>query len=78
MCLFSKPPVSVYEPPENITSMTRGEVIEKMEEDILIHEYWAVKVTQEPKYAPSMGDYDWHMMWIEVYQNTIYYLEGRE
>lgn len=57
-------------------TMSNLTVIEELEDDILIHEYWAVKVVQEPKLATTMGDYDWHMHWIEVYQNTIYYLQG--
>lgn len=56
-------------------TMTKEAVIEELEYDILIHEHWAVKVTQEPEWADSMGDYNWHMRWIEVYQNCIHYLK---
>lgn len=68
------------EEPELTTeaTMTKAEVIEKLKEDILIHEDWAVRVTQTPSLAQSFGDYDWHMQWNEVYKNAIYYLEGGE
>ncbi|GAG58984.1 unnamed protein product, partial [marine sediment metagenome] len=33
-------------------------------------------VVQHPEWAKTMGDYDWHMHWIEVYRNAIYYLQG--
>ena len=56
--------------------MPRAEVIEKLEEDILIHEYWAVEVVEHPEKAELMGDYDWHIMWNEVYRSAIYYLKG--
>uniref|UniRef100_A0A6M3J490 Uncharacterized protein n=1 Tax=viral metagenome TaxID=1070528 RepID=A0A6M3J490_9ZZZZ len=74
MCFKKKSPVSTYLPPANYPSMTKQEVTDKMEEDIQIHEWWAGYVTQNPSYAQSYGDYDWHMAWIEVYKNTIYYL----
>ena len=67
MCIFKK------KLPEGAT-LTKAQCIKKLEEDILIHEYWAVKVTEEPAYAASMGDYDWHMAWNEVYRNCIFYL----
>lgn len=57
-------------------TMTRGEVITNLENDILAHEDWAVRVTQYPEYVPLMGDYDWHMHWVKVFKNAIYYLEG--
>lgn len=57
-------------------TMEKLAVIEELEDDILIHEQWACYVTQYPKYAETMGDYDWHMKWIEVYRNAIYYLQG--
>ena len=62
--------------PNDLPEMPRSKVIEELEYDILIHEYWAVKVTQDPKWAPSMGDYDWHIRWIKVYEAAIYYLKG--
>ena len=77
MCFWKKPPESTYEPPEGMPSMTVREVLDKLEEDILIHEYWAGYVTQHPSYAASMGDYDWHMTWIEVYENCIHYIETK-
>ena len=61
-----------------LPTLTKKKLIEEMEYDILIHEYWAVKVTEEPAWAPSMGDYDWHMRWIEVYRNVIFYLQEDE
>jgi len=51
-------------------------VISELEYDILIHEYWACKVTEEPEWETYMGNYHWHVKWIEVYENTIYYLKG--
>lgn len=57
-------------------TMEKIVVIEELEDDILIHEQWAVRVVQEPKWAEMMGDYDWHMHWIEVYRNALYYLQG--
>ena len=57
-------------------TMSKQTIIDELYDDIVIHEYWACFVVQNPSYAPSMGDYDWHMKWIEVYQNGIYYLEG--
>ena len=56
--------------------LTREKVIEKLREDILIHEQWAVLVAQYPQYAESFGDYDWHIAWNKVYKSAIYYLEG--
>ena len=61
---------------DGIPSMEKIVVIEELEDDILIHELWAVKVVEEPELAEAMGDYDWHMKWIEVYHNAIYYIEG--
>jgi len=61
-------------PKDGMPSMSKADVVKKLEEDILIHEYWAVKVTQEPQYAESFGDYDWNIEWIEVYKNAIFYL----
>ncbi len=57
-------------------TMTRLDVIGELEDDILIHENWAVYVVQHPEWAKTMGDYDWHMKWIETYKNAIYYLQG--
>jgi len=75
MCfgIFKKKPAT---PPLSDATMTKAQVLKKLEEDILIHEYWACKVTEEPGWGDTMGDYDWHLMWIEVYQNCIYYLQG--
>jgi len=58
MCfgIFKKKP----EPIEK-QAMTKEQVIEKLQEDILIHEQWAVIVTEYPQYAESFGDYDWHL-----------------
>lgn len=67
MCKIKRPA-----PPATLLKAT---VIKELKYDILIHEFWAVKVTEEPAWAPSMGDYDWHLRWIEVYENAIYYLE---
>lgn len=55
--------------------MSKLEVIEELEYDILIHEYWAVRVIEEPKWAETMGDYKWHLRWMQVYQAAIYYLK---
>jgi len=74
MCWLSK--LFKSEKPIPPATMTKAEVIAQLEDDILIHEQWAVIVTEHPEYAPSMGDYDWHMKWIEVYQNAIYYLKS--
>lgn len=62
--------------PVGMPSMSRQEIIERLEYDILIHEYWAVEVTEHPEEAEKMGDYDWHMHWIEVYENALFYLRG--
>jgi len=59
----------------DMPTMSKQNIIEELGEDILIHELWAVKVTQSPKLADDFGDYDWHMHWIEVYKNSIYYLQ---
>ena len=64
--------------PDSIPNMTADEVIAELEYDILIHENWAVYVVQYPSYAASMGDYDWHMRWIAVYEAAIYYLKGQQ
>jgi hypothetical protein len=50
-------------------------VVDKLDEVILIHEGWAAYVTEHPRYATSFGDYDFHIGWIEVYRNVIYYLK---
>jgi len=57
-------------PPE----LTQEQVLAELEYDILIHEYWACRVTEEPAWAPTMGDYEWHMRWIEVYKAAIFYI----
>lgn len=57
-------------------TMTKSEVVTQLEIDILIHENWAAIVTGQPEYADSFGDYDWHLFWIEVYQNAIHYIRG--
>lgn len=57
-------------------TVSKQVVIEELENDILIHEQWAVLVTQTPSLAVSFGDYDWHLHWIAVYKNAIYYLNG--
>ena len=77
MCLkfFKKKQVEPLYPNEITPDMTVQEVIDELEYDIEIHEYWAVKVTESPAYAPSMGDYDWHLDWILTYRAAIYYLE---
>lgn len=72
MCFLFKKKVDIIGMP----TMSRQNVIGELEDDILIHENWAVKVVQEPEYAEAMGDYDWHMHWISVYKNAIYYLQG--
>ena len=58
-------------------SMPVSYVIEKLNEAIDIHEGWAAYVTQYPSYSTSFGDYDFHMGWIEVYKNAIYYLSEK-
>lgn len=58
-----------------LPTLTKAQVIKKLEDDILIHEHWAVRVTQEPELAKDFGDYDWHMTWIKVYRNAIFYLK---
>lgn len=60
----------------SMPTMAKQAVIEELEDDILIHKQWAVLVTQKPSLAKDFGDYDWHMKWIEVYKNAIYYLNG--
>jgi len=60
--------------PNELPTLPIDKVIEELEFDILIHEQWACYVTQNPSYAPTMGDYDWHIRWIEVYKAAIYYL----
>jgi len=68
MCFFKKKVVL----PDNI--LTVKKILEEMEFDIYTHEYWAVKVIEEPEYAEAMGDYEWHMRWINVYESIIYHL----
>ena len=59
-----------------LPTLTKEEVIENLLDDILIHEQWACYVVEYPEYAESMGDYDWHIRWIKIYENAIYYLEN--
>lgn len=71
MCIFRgiKNKVNSY--------FTKKRTIKELEYDILIHESWAGIVTQYPGlYDETMGDYDWHMKWIRVYESAIYYLNG--
>lgn len=56
-------------------TLTQSQVIEELEYNILIHEGWAGYVVEYPEYSETMGDYDWHMRWIEVYENAIFYLQ---
>ena len=73
MCWLSK--LFKKSKPLEEATMTKAEVIEKLREDILVHEQWACIVTEEPNYGFYYGDYDWHMEWIKVYENAIYYLK---
>jgi len=70
MCKFWKKP----EQPAGL--LTLDNVVKELEYDILIHENWAVMVVEQPEYALSMGDYDWHMKWIDIYKSAIYYLRS--
>jgi len=73
IALFRKvDPEPLY--PNELPNLSIDKVLEELEFDILIHEHWAVYVTQHPSYARTMGNYDWHIRWIEVYQNAIYYI----
>lgn len=69
---------NVGDEPIVLPSMSKQDVIADLEEDILIHERWAVLVVQDPTHYPpkNYGDYNWHMKWIEIYKNAIYYLQG--
>ena len=62
--------------PEEMPTIHLENVIAMLEEDVLIHEHWAVYVIQHPKseLIRVVGDYQWHLDWIEVYENAIYYL----
>ena len=72
MCWLFKKKVSI----SGMPTMGKTAIVEELEDDILIHEQWAVAVTQKPSLAKDFGDYDWHMKWIEVYKNAIYCLQG--
>lgn len=76
MCWFKKKSIEpLY--PNDLPDMPRSKVIEELKFDILIHEYWAVKVVEEPTILNlATGDYDWHIRWIELYKAAIYYLGG--
>lgn len=71
---FDKKIAPLY--PNDLPELPRSKVIEELEYDILIHEYWAVKVVQQPTWEPYMGSFSWHERWIEVYRAAIYYLRG--
>ena len=60
----------------NMPTMTREKVIEAIEEHKQIHETYAGLVVEQPEsYPPELvGDYDWHMHCIEIYENALYWL----
>lgn len=62
----------------SLPTMSKQTVIAELEDDILIHERWAVLVVQDQAHYPpaNYGDYDWHMHWITIYRHAIYYLHG--
>jgi len=40
-----------------------------------VHAYWADYVVEHPEYTEAMGDYDWHMHWIDVHMSAAKYME---
>lgn len=69
MCKIERKPI----PP---ATMTKLQVVRKLEEDIMIHETWIGLITEHPETYPpqTWGDEEFHLGWIEVYQNAIHYL----
>lgn len=76
--LFQKPEPQPLYPNELPPTLTQEQVIAELEYDILIHESWAGYVTEYPSYAETMGDYSWHLRWIDVYKAAIYYIETND
>ena len=39
------------------------------------HQYWADRVLEEPELIDIVGDRDWHLTWVRIYEDVMFYLQ---
>lgn len=61
---------------QDLPSMTREEVIYKMNYAKFVHDRWADYLEEHS--VPIMGTAQWHRQWSEIYRNVIYHLRHPE
>ena len=60
---------------DGFTLIDRKTVCEEHENAAGYHAYWADRVLSEPGLIPYVGDYDWHMFWIDIHLSGKWWIE---